>query len=277
MNASPLCSIGVPTYNRPALLREALACLTAQTYENLEIIVSDNASPDPEVADVINDFSGRDPRIRSVRQPTNIGAVGNFQFVLNEARGPFFMWHADDDLRSPDCVAFYMQEIGEGGGIFSDFDLLFQGREDPSKARREAGFLPALSGVPGSRADLRTFLRKRAPHLFYGLFRTEAIRAALPDKAFDWADSLITMRVIWSHGMRTVRGPVRYTHRQIIEDAGVHVMDGRAADPWPYFRAALPLALASGPIGLRHHLSALRSGLRLRQRMLRNKLAIKRH
>lgn len=277
MGTGPLCSVGMPTYNRPALLREALACITAQTYENLEIIVSDNASSDPDVRAVIDDFARRDSRIRSVVQPRNIGGYMNFRFVMEAASGPFFLWHADDDLRSPDCIAFYMDQIGQSGGIFSDFEIMLQSRDDATFVKREPGFVPALSGVPGSRADLRTFLRKRAPHLFYGLFRTEAIRAALPGEAFDWADSLTILRVIQSHGMRTVRSAALYSHRQIVEDFGVHVMNGRSADPWPYFWAAMPIVMRAGPLGVRHHVSALRSGMRLRRKMIRSELAIKRH
>jgi glycosyltransferase involved in cell wall biosynthesis len=52
----PLVSIGVPTYNRPLGIKRVLDCLTNQTYTNLEIVISDNCSTDPEVEKVIGTF-----------------------------------------------------------------------------------------------------------------------------------------------------------------------------------------------------------------------------
>jgi glycosyltransferase involved in cell wall biosynthesis len=96
-SSSSLVSVGIPTYNRPAGLRRTLDYITAQTYQNLEIIVSDNASPDPEVENVAREFTNRDNRIRYYRQEENKGAGFNFKFVLQQAHGEYFMWAADDD------------------------------------------------------------------------------------------------------------------------------------------------------------------------------------
>ena len=92
-----LVSIGVPTYNRPEKLRRMLECLTKQTHRNLDIIVSDNASPGNGTEEVVAEAQRADQRIRYVRQPHNLGASGNFKFVLDQARAEFFMWAADDD------------------------------------------------------------------------------------------------------------------------------------------------------------------------------------
>ena len=59
--------------------------MLAQTYTNLEIIVSDNASPNPEVEKIAREFTSRDSRIIYYRQEKNKGAVLNFVFVLKQA------------------------------------------------------------------------------------------------------------------------------------------------------------------------------------------------
>ena len=92
-----LVSVGVPAYNRPEGLLHTLECLTAQTYQNLEIIVSDNASPGSEVEHVVRSFSEKDCRIKYFKQPINIGASANFKFVLDQANGEYFVWFSDDD------------------------------------------------------------------------------------------------------------------------------------------------------------------------------------
>ena len=107
MQTKPLVSVGIPTYNRPLGLRRTLECITSQTYHNLEIIISDNASPDPEVEQVAKEFQKQDARIRHYRQEENKGPAHNFLFVLKQASGKYFMWAADDD----EWVNYYIDEL----------------------------------------------------------------------------------------------------------------------------------------------------------------------
>lgn len=91
-------SIGIPTYNRPDTLKKTLDSILAQSYQNFEIIISDNCSPDKRVADIISEYSRQDPRIKPFIQNENIGMVGNFTFVLRQATSDYFMWKSDDDF-----------------------------------------------------------------------------------------------------------------------------------------------------------------------------------
>ncbi len=104
MEQYPLVSVGVPTYNRPGGLQRALESLTRQTYTNLEIIVSDNCSPDPEVEQVVRHCMAYDSMIRYVRQEKNMGPALNFEFVLRQATGEYFQWLADDDWLDPNYI-----------------------------------------------------------------------------------------------------------------------------------------------------------------------------
>ena len=99
--STPLVSIGIPTFNRAEGLLRTLNCIRSQTYKNLEVLVSDNASPDPAVSVMLEDMRKRDPRIRYVRQKENMGAARNFQYVFDHTSAPFFMWMSDDDLWEP--------------------------------------------------------------------------------------------------------------------------------------------------------------------------------
>ena len=87
--SQPLVSIGLPTYNRPELLRRALAELVSQSYSSLEIIVADNATPGPEVDAVMAAFTARDPRVKYFRHAENMGMAYNWQFVLEKASGKY--------------------------------------------------------------------------------------------------------------------------------------------------------------------------------------------
>ena len=97
INNQPLVSVGIPTYNRPEGLRRTLECITNQTYKTLQIIVSDNCSPNSKVEIIVKDFINKDNRITYYKQKENSGAANNFKFVLEKATGEYFMWAADDD------------------------------------------------------------------------------------------------------------------------------------------------------------------------------------
>jgi glycosyltransferase involved in cell wall biosynthesis len=94
---SPLVSVGIPTYNRHEGLYRTLDCITSQTYKNLEIIVSDNCSPDPQTESVVKEYLAKDSRIQYYRQDENKGMTYNFKFVLEKSTGEYFMWASDDD------------------------------------------------------------------------------------------------------------------------------------------------------------------------------------
>ncbi len=104
MNDTPLVSVGLPTYNRASRLRRAVESVLAQDYPNLELIISDNASAD-ETQALGEEFRRLDKRVRYVRQPVNLGLIKNFEFVLSQARGEFFVWLADDDWFDPSYLS----------------------------------------------------------------------------------------------------------------------------------------------------------------------------
>jgi glycosyltransferase involved in cell wall biosynthesis len=97
MEQNPLISIGIPTYNRPEGLKRTLEIVTSQSYRNIEVIVSDNASKNEKVRQVVSDFKNGDDRVIFFEQPQGIGIVNNFNFVREKASGSFFIWAADDD------------------------------------------------------------------------------------------------------------------------------------------------------------------------------------
>ncbi len=109
----PLVSIGLPVYNGEKYLAETLDSLLSQTYPNIEIIISDNASTDATEA-ICRKYAAKDSRIRYVRNPRNLGAARNYNLTMEYARGVYFKWSAYDDLCDPTfietCVEVLEQE-----------------------------------------------------------------------------------------------------------------------------------------------------------------------
>lgn len=89
-------SIIIPTYNRANYLRQAIESALAQDYEDLEVIVADNASTD-EINKVIADYKS-DNRFHYFRNDENIGMVNNWRKAVFEySNGDYFLILSDDD------------------------------------------------------------------------------------------------------------------------------------------------------------------------------------
>lgn len=99
----PMVSIGMPVYNGENFVAEALESIVGQTYENLEILVGDNASTDA-TEEICREFAAKDDRIRYVRHAENLGASSNHDFVFFNSGGPLFKLAAHDDVLHPAFV-----------------------------------------------------------------------------------------------------------------------------------------------------------------------------
>lgn len=107
-SSAPTVSVGVPVYNGELYLPSALDTLLAQTYEDFEILISDNASTDG-TEEICRAAVARDRRVRYVRNDVNLGVGFNFSRLVGDTTGRYFQWAACDDLVAPTflerCVA----------------------------------------------------------------------------------------------------------------------------------------------------------------------------
>jgi glycosyl transferase family 2 len=94
----PLITVGIPTRNRSALLRGCVESVLAQTYPNIEILVSNNASTD-DTSGMLRSLD--DPRIREHVNPSDIGMMANLNKCLELATGEYFVLLADDNTLQP--------------------------------------------------------------------------------------------------------------------------------------------------------------------------------
>jgi glycosyltransferase involved in cell wall biosynthesis len=72
--------------------------MLGQTYENLEVIISDNASTD-NTGTICLEYAARDQRVQYHRNPIIPSPMPNFRRVCELASGDYFMWAAADDVR----------------------------------------------------------------------------------------------------------------------------------------------------------------------------------
>jgi glycosyltransferase involved in cell wall biosynthesis len=117
-------TVFIPTYNRAGLLPHAVAGVLAQTYDDFELIVSDNASTDG-TPDAVASFD--DPRLRYVRQEKNLGLLGNYNWFLNQVESDYALILPDDDLVYPELLESAVAELDrhpDAGVAHTAFDVI---------------------------------------------------------------------------------------------------------------------------------------------------------
>jgi glycosyltransferase involved in cell wall biosynthesis len=95
--------IGMPVWNGEKFLSEAIESILGQTYGDLELVISDNASNDT-TAEICCAYARRDKRICYVRQQRNIGAAPNHNEVFRRSSAQYFKWACHDDVLAPEFI-----------------------------------------------------------------------------------------------------------------------------------------------------------------------------
>jgi len=168
----PKVSIGMPVHNGAKTIEKAIKSLLAQTFQDFELIISDNASDD-ETKNICQRFALQDERIHYVRQTKNIGTYKNFNFLINSAKGKYFMWAADDDWRSPEFLEVNVSALESNlKFVASTSPNCFEG--DENNPNRYIDF--NLEG--GLKERFAKFLQNawHSHGIFYSLMRSEAIK-----------------------------------------------------------------------------------------------------
>ena len=200
VSAPPRLSVGLPVYNGEKYLAESIESLLGQSYEDFELIISDNASTD-STADICRRYGKQDSRIRYIRQPRNIGLSPNHNFVVQQSRGEYFKWAAADDLYGRDLLKSCVDALDEDAEVvlahsweaaIDDAGTVTQAMDyplatdSPRAPDRFKGILFGSSGlfessdpaVPGLvRVDNRGILRACD---MYGVTRTAVMRKVTP-------------------------------------------------------------------------------------------------
>ena len=112
----PRVTIALPVYNGENYVRKALDSLLAQSYEDFEILIGDNASTD-NTQNICQSYAKQDARIQYFRNDTNIGAAANYNRLFERARGEFFKWAAHDDVCSPDYLKSCVEKLDSDASV----------------------------------------------------------------------------------------------------------------------------------------------------------------
>ena len=139
---TPLLTIGIPTYNRAGTLRRAVESALAQDCGDVEILIADNASSDGTEA-YCRALAEREPAVRYIRHRSNRGPTANFNSILRQARGDYFLFLSDDDW-------LFVAEIAALGKIVSLPEaMLYRSLDGTSASYRKLAKTLQLPAVQG--------------------------------------------------------------------------------------------------------------------------------
>jgi glycosyltransferase involved in cell wall biosynthesis len=106
-------SVLVPVCNSETFLSECLESVLAQDFEDMEILIVDDASTDGSLA-LVERYAARDSRIKWWKNPGNLGLPGNHNACLRRARGEYVKFiHADDKLLSTSAIRHMAAALDE--------------------------------------------------------------------------------------------------------------------------------------------------------------------
>jgi glycosyltransferase involved in cell wall biosynthesis len=170
---NPLVSVLVPTYKQTQYLSSTIASALSQTYTNIEVVISDDCSPDntPEVA---AEFRG-DPRVRYERGGVNVGRVKNYRKSLYELSSGSYVTNLDGDDLLGDVD--YLRKAVGWLERRDDADLCV-GRvvraHTPADVKTEEGSGSEYSVVDGTERFLRYWKDRRPIHHLGAVYRRTA-------------------------------------------------------------------------------------------------------
>ena len=164
---APVVSIGLPVYNGEAQLALSLESLLAQTFQDFEIVISDNHSTDATER-ICREFVARDPRVHYVRSEKNRGVAWNYNRAFELSTGRYFKWASSNDVHGAtflgrclevlesngDAALVYTKTrlIDESGAVIRDYEdnLDLPSRDAPRRFREyldRVGLCNALYGL----------------------------------------------------------------------------------------------------------------------------------
>ena len=177
----PLVSVALCTYNGSAFLRQQLDSILAQTYTNLEIVISDDASTDGTVA-ILEEYSQKDNRVRYSVNTQNIGFNRNFEKAILAASADFIVISDQDDIWELDKIETMMKQWPEGSGFVYSLSGNFNGDDFINRTAA-----PNVKYGPVS--DVHQLVFNSPVHGHACMFKKELVADCLPfpvDIFYDW-------------------------------------------------------------------------------------------
>lgn len=167
---NPKITIGLPVYNGEKFIKKCIESILNQTFLDFELLISDNASTD-STSEICNEYASKDKRIRYSYNLKNIGGIENFKYLLDIAKGKYFMWIAADDLLGDkDYLKKMNNEISDKYDFyFTEVSIIDENCKFKSQKIMKV-FLNCKTNFDFLKASLN-----QSSHFVYSLFKKEIL------------------------------------------------------------------------------------------------------
>ena len=241
LSPQPKVAIGLPTYNRVDMLKEAVQSIQRQTFQDFELIISDNCSPDPQVAEACIDWAEGDSKITYIRQLTNIGATGNILAVLGKTNAPLFMWASDDDLWDEKFLDKAVRALDADSSI-SAWMCHLRVIDTTGAVVREIPNLSRYSSTDQKMMDLARFIADPEclgkGNLFYAVYKRsqlDSIVQKVTPYFHDWGPDMIFLYAFLCRANMKVDPDIYFCKRLAPQEVGFIPVDPRQhIVPWEH-------------------------------------------
>jgi glycosyltransferase involved in cell wall biosynthesis len=266
LNQRPKVSIGCPVYNGEIYIAQALEAVLAQTFQNYELIISDDASTDRTGA-ICMAYAQKDKRIRYHKSHKNLGASANFNRVLALSTGDYFKWMAQDDLHEPTFLIKCVEVLDRDPSVVLAFTRAITINHDGKCIRKEWGNEEDLASF----APSIRFKRCLAPPVdpiplpIFGVVRRDILTLTALFKSYPECDRALLAELSLHGRFYEIPEPL-FAQREHPARAGPKL----SKDPYGSFyiwkTGKKPMLLPHGQLFLRHVKSVCTSRLEWKEK-----------
>ena len=169
---APRVTVGIMAYNEEKHLAATLDSILSQSFSDYEIIIADNASED-DTSEIARAYAARNPFIRVLRHERNIGALQNFNTLVREARGEYFVLAGAHDLWSDNFLANLSRRLDEDPEVVLAYGITTWVDADGQPLDLKVGFIDTSGLDALARFNLVLWGN---PYALYGMYRASALR-----------------------------------------------------------------------------------------------------
>jgi len=128
-HSKTLVSAIIPTHNRADLLERAIESVLDQTWENLELVIVDDASDD-KTPQFLKSLSDQHKNLKVIRNQESKGAAASRNIAIQNAKGDFIAGLDDDDFWRPNRIELLMEEFQDGYSAVTSNDRMDFGEKE---------------------------------------------------------------------------------------------------------------------------------------------------
>ena len=173
---APLLTLAMPVRNGQRFIESALESILAQSFDDYELLIVDNASTDATPA-ICKRFAGSDRRIRYVRNPVDLGAGGNFNRCVELASGRLFKWCAHDDVIGPGYLEHCVRALAANPRAVTAYGPLIQVDAEGAPTGYVERPLPPLDGASPAARFRMLMHRQGLDAAIFGVHRLDVLRS----------------------------------------------------------------------------------------------------